>query len=111
MIKALTIVGLLMFIAAGTALLYRNQPYSIVIERTGEVKKDQEKASVVAAQPVQLPTPFGPVPYVQPAVAGPTVTAEPAVTAPTPVPVKRVKHKKKRKHTAAQKLKKDWVLQ
>lgn len=116
MIKALTYVALVITILAGSAVLYRHQPYQIRMERrAGEVKKDQEQASV----PKVLPSPaFGPVPNV-------VVQAIPAETPRDPhwhksaeaqeqgeraVAKKSVEvRKRKPKPSAAKKLKSKWV--
>ena len=105
MVKALTIAALLVTITAGSILAYRNQPYSIYIERAGEVKKDQEQPSVARAPAVQAPGSFGPVPNVI-VQSMPLPTIQEPVRAPTPAPLKR---KPARKHVAANKLHSRWV--
>jgi hypothetical protein len=107
MIRVLTFVALVVTITAGSLLAYRNQPYSVRIERAGEVKKDRETVRAAETPPVQLPTPFGPVPHVT-VIASPVAPAPGVVpsTAPTPAPVL---HKRKPKaHKAAKKLQSKW---
>lgn len=101
MIRVLTIIALCVTILAGSALLYRNQPYSIQFERTGEAKKDQEH--VVPSGPPPAPNAFGPTPNVTVVAVPPPVIPE---VTPTPVRVIKVKAK----HVAAKKLKSKWVV-
>lgn len=98
MIKALTYIALLVTIAAGSALLYRNQPYSIKIEREMVEQKEPEKVLPLPSEPA-----FGPVPHV-------TVTSLPPATLTleaSPAPAK--KRVVKRKPTAVKKLKSKWA--
>lgn len=108
MIKALTYVALIVTIAAGVVLLYRNQPYRISIERAGEVRKDQ--VSVVQQQGSPAAVPFGPVPNVPLPMPMAAHTPVPE-TMPTPaLAIKRTAKPRtvKKKSGAATKLKLQW---
>lgn len=98
-------VGLFAVAASLGTLAYR-------YERTGEVKKIEEKPSVAEGAGSATPQPFGPVPHVTvnamqatcPDVVPAPVTVSPPTTAPTPVPV----HHKRPAHKAVKKLKSEW---
>jgi hypothetical protein len=113
MIKALTYIALGIAIAAGAALLYRIQPYSISIERAGEVKKKQTSVVPMPVAPSPTPVPFGPVPNVlspHPTATVPSASSVPAAE-PTPAPVikKRKVKPTKKKSVAQSQLKSKWV--
>lgn len=107
MIRVLTYIALLVTITAGSILAYRNQPYSIKLEREGEVKKDQEKVSP-PQPPIRSPDTFGPVPHVTVQQMSPAAPTEaPVVRAPTPSQVPAVK--KKKRPSAVRELKSKWT--
>lgn len=110
MLKVFTYIALLTTICAGVAILYRDQPYGIRIERIDQpalAKEDRmttkysafPEPNVVATVPI-VPTPTLPAPIAPPVIAEP-------IPLPVPRPRGVVRHVKKDRSAA--KLRSKWA--